>query len=109
MTTPNPFGGFTVDMFTVSIPRDTRARVYAAGGIGYDGWVSGAGWVVTDEPADDFERIVWAARRAAYPHLAGIGPDPLATDPAAQLAADLAAEDEARADRDDDRADRSRS
>lgn len=63
-------------MFFIVIPRSTRARVYAAGGIGYDCWFESVGWVSTDEPAEDFEQIVWAARRAAYPNLAEASSDP---------------------------------
>lgn len=49
----------------VTIPRVCRARVYAEGGIGYDSWVDGMGWVADDDPDADFETIVEATRRLA--------------------------------------------
>ena len=43
-----------------------RARVYAAGGIGYDIYVDGPGWVVNDEPDEVIERLAAAVQLTIY-------------------------------------------
>ncbi len=52
---------------------DERARVYGAGGIGFDSRVRGIGWVVDDEPSPVIAQAALAVRAAMFPHLAPIG------------------------------------
>jgi hypothetical protein len=48
---------------------DERARVYSAGGIGFDQRIRGIGWVVDDEPSPVIERLAYAVRDEAFPFL----------------------------------------
>lgn len=42
---------------------DERARVYCEGGVGFDRFVKGVGWVVNDKPGRLIARYAFAVRK----------------------------------------------
>ncbi len=51
---------------------DERARVYGAGGIGFDHKVKGVGWCVCDRPSRLIFQLAVAVRQSAFPALSPI-------------------------------------
>lgn len=51
---------------------DERARVYLEGGIGFDHFIRGVGWVVNDQPGSLIFKLALAIRKIAFPTLTPI-------------------------------------